>query len=140
MWLLDTDHLSILGRGGSGALALELRLGQVAADELGTTIVNYEEQMRGWMSRVAEAKTPTKLIVAYARLQEHIGTFQNAQILAYDEQAAHEFERLRQARVRIGTQDARIAAICLAHDATLLTRNLRDFQKVPGLRVEDWSA
>ena len=33
--------------------------------------------------------------------------------------------------------DLKIAAICLAHDATLLTRNLVDFEKVPGLRVEN---
>ena len=30
------------------------------------------------------------------------------------------------------------ASICLAHDATLLTRNLVDFEKVSGLRVENW--
>ena len=34
--------------------------------------------------------------------------------------------------------DLKIAAICLVHDALLLTRNLVDFEKVPGLRVENW--
>lgn len=42
-------------------------------------------------------------------------------------------------RPRIGTMDLKIAAIALANDATLLSRNLRDFGKVPGLRVEDWT-
>lgn len=138
MWLLDTDHLSILERGGSTALTLQLRLGQVQAKQLGTTIINYEEQMRGWMSRVAQAKTPQKLVEAYARLQQHVEAFRDTQIAAYDEQATHEFERLRQ--LRIGTKDKRIAAICLARGDTLLTRNLKDFNKVPGLRAEDWSA
>ena len=31
-----------------------------------------------------------------------------------------------------------MACICLAHDATFLTRNVADFKPVPGLRVENW--
>ena len=42
------------------------------------------------------------------------------------------------ARIRIGTMDLKIAAIALANDAILLSRNLTDFSKVPALRVEDW--
>jgi tRNA(fMet)-specific endonuclease VapC len=53
--------------------------------------------------------------------------------------AAEQFQRLQLLRLRIGTMDMKIAAIALANDATLLTRNLADFGKVPGLRVEDWT-
>ena len=139
MWLLDTDHLSVLERGGSSALILQLRLGQVSQEHLGTTIVNYEEQMRGWMSRVAQAKTANKLVEAYTLLQQQIASFRNSTILPYDEEAAAKFEHLQQSRLRIGTKDARIAAICLAHGATLLTRNRKDFEKVPGLHIENWT-
>jgi hypothetical protein len=48
-----------------------------------------------------------------------------------------EFNRLRKERVRIGTVDLKIASIVLVNDATLVSSNLRDFSKVPGLRVED---
>ena len=41
--------------------------------------------------------------------------------------------------IRIGTMDLKIAAIVLAHDATLLTKNLSDFRKVPGSKVADWT-
>ena len=34
--------------------------------------------------------------------------------------------------------DLRIASIAIANDATLLSRNLKDFSRVPGLRVENW--
>jgi tRNA(fMet)-specific endonuclease VapC len=38
----------------------------------------------------------------------------------------------------IGTHDLKIAPIALVNDATLLSANLRDFEQVPGLRVENW--
>lgn len=41
-------------------------------------------------------------------------------------------------RLGIGTMDLRIAAIAIANEATLLSRNLKDFARVPDLKVEDW--
>jgi tRNA(fMet)-specific endonuclease VapC len=54
--------------------------------------------------------------------------------------AATEYQRLRGLKVRIGAMDLKIAAIALANDATLWTRNMVDFRKVPGLKVEDEAA
>ena len=54
--VLDTDHMTVLERGGIGAVALEIRLNQVSPREVATTIISYEEQMRGWLSRIAQAK------------------------------------------------------------------------------------
>ena len=42
-------------------------------------------------------------------------------------------------KVRIGTMDLKIAAIALVHEAVLITRNVSDFVKVPGLRAQDWT-
>lgn len=140
MVLLDTDLLSLLERDSADSLKLQMRLDRVPTDEIATTIVTYEEQMRGWLARAAQANTTERMLVAYARLQRHIETFQGIPMLPFDAKAATEFERLRQARIRIGTMDLKIAAIALANDATLLTRNLADFAKVPDLKAEDWSA
>ncbi|MGD0518047.1 MAG: hypothetical protein ABSA26_10990 [Thermoguttaceae bacterium] len=46
---------------------------------------------------------------------------------------------MRKSKVRIGTMDLRIASIALAQGFTILTRNLVDFEKVPNLKVEDWT-
>ena len=140
MRILDTDHMTLLERGGISAVSLEIRLAQVPANEIATTIISYEEQMRGWLSFASQAKTPQQIIEAYAALQGHISSYSGTSILNYDSAASEQFERLRQARIRIGISDLRIASICLAAGATLLTRNLRHFQQVPGLNAEDWSA
>lgn len=59
-------------------------------------------------------------------------------IVPFDEAAAEEFDRLRKQRIRIGTQDLKIASIALAQKALLLSANLRDYRRVPGIRVENW--
>ncbi len=139
MLILDTNHLSILDQNTLEAFNLGRRLAAVPPADVAVTIITYEEQMRGWLAYVAQAKTPARQIEAYQKLRQFVKQFREIPLLDYDADAASRFERLRQARVRIGTMDLKIAAICLAHDAILLTRNLKDFGQVPGLRAEDWS-
>lgn len=140
MLILDTDHLSMLEWTNSTTLGLQRRLGRVDPDEVVTTIITYEEQMRGWLARSAQANTTGKMLTVYERMLKHIETFRDLTILPFDAEAATQFDQLQQARVRVGTMDLKIAAICLANNATLLSRNLKHFQQVPGLVVEDWSA
>jgi tRNA(fMet)-specific endonuclease VapC len=139
MYLLDTDLLSLLERGNADSLTLQLRLETISADEIATTVVNYEEQMRGWLERAARANRRESLLAVYSRLVKHIETFQRIPLVPFDEKAVDQFEQLQKARVRIGTMDLKIAAIALANNATLLTRNLADFGKVSGLKAEDWT-
>jgi len=57
-------------------------------------------------------------------------------LLDFDAAAAVEYQRLSRSRLRVGSMDLKIAAITLANDATLITRNLSDFRKVLGLNIE----
>jgi tRNA(fMet)-specific endonuclease VapC len=71
--------------------------------------------------------------------QDILKDFTTMQVLPFDDAAGSRFETLRQQRVRIGTMDLRIASIALERGHTVLTRNLVDFEKVPGLAAEDWT-
>jgi tRNA(fMet)-specific endonuclease VapC len=140
MVVLDTDHLSLLERQGSPeSRILEERLDKLDGGLRATTIITYEEQTRGWMAFAARAKSVAEEIIAYSRLKTHLHSFRSIQVLEFDERAATRYQQLRRQRLRIGTMDLKIAAIVLARDATLLSRNLSDFRKVPDLKVEDWT-
>lgn len=134
-YLLDTDHISLMDRGGTEGLNIRARLARVPLDDVSASVISYEEQIRGWMSVIAQAPTAERQAPIYAQLRRLLRFYCNTPLLAFDGAAVQEFERLR-----VGTMDLKIAAIALAHGATLLTRNLGDFGKIPGLRAEDWSA
>lgn len=140
MFVLDTDHFSLMEWSADPARqSLLRRLSKVPPDEVFTSIVTYEEQTRGWMAYSARARTIPQQVNAYRKLERHLDIYCRVQVLGFDERAGAEFERLRSLRLRIGTMDLKIAAVALAHNATVLTRNVKDFSLVPGLRVEDWT-
>src|SRR5437773_879773 len=139
MVLLDSDHMSLLQRGGAEGQRIRDRLAELAPDQVATTIVNYEEQMRGWLARLARATTIERQVSDYRELKRLLQKYCNVPVMEFDTEAAAEFKRLKQAPIRIGSMDLKIAAIAPANEATLLTRKLLDFRKVPGLKAEDWS-
>lgn len=61
----------------------------------------------------------------------------------FDDRAARHYADIRhhlESRGQtIGPNDFQIAAICLAHDLTLVSTNTGEFSRVPGLKVEDWT-
>ena len=139
MYLLDTDHMSFLERGGAESTALQHRFRQIPPDDIATTIISYEEQTRGWLARIAQFSDAARQIDLYTQLKRQLQNYCRVAVIDFDEHAADEFERLQRAKIRVGTMDLKIASIALANDATVLTRNLSDFGKIPGLKVEDWS-
>ena len=139
MIILDTDHLSILDEDSILGFTLGRRLSGIPDNTVFITVITYEEQMRGWLSYVAQASSIRHQVDAYAKLQRHIDKFRRMPSLDFDEKSASIYEDLRRARVRIGSMDLKIASIALANNALLLSRNISHFGKVPGLLVEDWT-
>jgi tRNA(fMet)-specific endonuclease VapC len=140
MVILDTDHISLLDRKDRvEAYRLMERLHELNPDEIATTIVTYEEQMRGWLAYIAKARSIEQQVMAYQFLKDFVENYCEIKILEFDKDVALLFQRLQRSRIRIGTMDLKIAAIALANDALLLSRNLKDFLQVPNLRAEDWT-
>lgn len=140
MFLLDTDHISIIQWSTEPqASHLAARMRAVGTEHFLVSIVTFQEQVLGWNAYLNRAKDSAGAVHAYDRLHKILLDFANLHVAAFDDAAAGQFDRLKAERIRISTMDLRIAATCLAHGYTLLSRNLSDFRKVPGLRVEDWA-
>jgi tRNA(fMet)-specific endonuclease VapC len=135
--VLDTNHLTELGyeTGRGPQLA---RLLEDSGRAVVTTIVSVEEQLRGWLSRLAKLNDVHKQMEAYEELGERVVFLARFTFLPWDGEAGDLFKHLRKQRIRIGSMDLKIACITIAHEAILLTRNTVDFAQVPGLRFENW--
>lgn len=137
MHILDTNHLSELGYNSTSGARLRSRLDQLNADAV-TTVISVEEELGGWLAKVNKCRDSDLQIHVYSLLTERVNFLARWTILQIDSESLAQFRTFRKQGIRIGTQDLKIACIALAHDATVLTRNLVDFQQVPGLRVENW--
>lgn len=140
-YLLDTDHLSVLQRGsGADCHALTVRLAPLSADEFGLSVISLHEQVLGCHTFLSRARTPAAVVRGYTLLQDVLAAFAIAEVVPFDAAAAEEFDRLAGLRLRVATMDLRIAAVALSRGLILLTRNVRDFGRIPELVTEDWTA
>ena len=129
-YLLDTNIVSVMARAGNSALMSRMALSNL--DDLAISIVSrgelefgllrrpvrsdIAERMRGLLQQIPTLTLPPGTADHYATVR-------------------HELERSGQP---IGSNDLWIAAHALAHDLTVVTGNVREFTRVPGLRVENW--
>jgi tRNA(fMet)-specific endonuclease VapC len=138
MYLLDTDHISLIQRGTAAGKAVLLRSNRTN-QPLATTVVTYEEQMRGWLDMLARATKFDAQVQAYRFLHQHAINYQGITIIPFDAIAIEEYHRLRKVYPRLGKMDLKIAAIAITQRARLLTRNQRDFGQISNLSSEDWT-
>jgi tRNA(fMet)-specific endonuclease VapC len=136
IYIFDTDHISLYGRANPFLIA---RLRETEL-KLTTTVINVEEQLRGRLAQISEAKEGENQSTVYQLLIQTILMLSEFDVLQYDAKACEVYQSFKGQRIRVGTQDLRIASIAIAYDGILLTRNRRDFEKIPNLMIEDWTA
>jgi tRNA(fMet)-specific endonuclease VapC len=133
-YVLDTDTTSAIQREHP---TVKRRVADAGPGTVATTVVTLFEQMRGRLAAVNRARNVATLRSALSLLMETEQYFCENEVLPFDAASASFARSLAAQRLRIGTQDLWIAAITLAHDLVLVTSNRRDFERVPGLRIED---
>lgn len=97
----------------------------------------------GWNGKLNVPKQAGRLSYLYTRLWQTTEFFKTINILNFDLDAESLYSNLRQSskslvKKRID-KDLRIASIALTQNATVVTRNYKDFSLVPNLKIENWS-
>jgi tRNA(fMet)-specific endonuclease VapC len=140
MHLLDTDiaTLAYFGRNEKVRIRCE---SFPKNDTLALTIVTWAEILRGRCDALTKADGPSEWLEAELRLRMTEDWFEGFPIIGIGSAAEH-LERLlknRKLRFKGGRADMLVACIALANDATLVTRNTKDFAGIPNLKLENWA-
>ena len=138
MIAFDTDVLTEILLGDPTFVA---RAVTIPPHEQAVPVVVIEEIMRGRLQVIRQAEAGqarVNLPRAYDLFEQTLRDIQQVTVLSYTPQADTLYLQWRHQRIRVGTHDLRIAAICVAHGATLISRNRQDYTRVPGLQVEFW--
>lgn len=136
MFVFDTDILTHFLRGDERVVR---RRAEVTEDVV-ITVVTRIEVLQGRFASLLKAADAAQARQAQNRLAESERQLSAFEALPVGEPAAAEFERLLGVKglKKIGRGDLLIAAVVLASGATLVTRNRKDFGKVPRLKTENW--
>jgi tRNA(fMet)-specific endonuclease VapC len=100
------------------------RVERFEAGSVVTSAIAYAEVMRGIHPNDQRAVADSATL------------FRQIPVLPFGEQAAHAYKSIS---FRLGGFDRLIAAHALSLGLVLVTNNVRDFEQIPGLRVEDWT-
>jgi len=135
--VFDTDMLTLAERGHP---EVTRRIQATDPLRLAVTVMSIEEQLTGWYTLLRKTKDQTRLAYIYKNLAETVAYLGRWSILPYTEDAMARCAQLRALKLNVGKFDLAIAAIVLEHGGVLVSRNTRDFRRVPGLVLEDWSS
>ncbi len=136
LFVLDTDAFSLYR---TGHATVRRQVSSHLPGELAITVITVEEQLSGWYTLLRRVTLPRDVALAYEQLMLSVQRLAEWWMLPYTELAIARYEQLLRMKLNVGKMDLRIAAITLEHGGTVVTRNLRDFQRIPNLPVVDWS-
>ena len=136
IYLLDTDVLSLYQRNQPAVLNA---ISHHATDQLCISTVTVEEQISGWSILARSARTPQRQEQASMFLAALVASWNRFALAPFTASAIQQFDSILKMKLNVKRNDLRIVAIALELGATVVTRNVRDFGRVSGLTIEDWS-
>lgn len=139
MIVLDSDIVTLISYGQTDKL--QQRIAAVQESEvLAVTIITGMEILRGRFDGILKAANEDELLKAMDRFQSSRRLLDSFRLLEVNEDAAQHFKQMLRAKKKPKRRaDMLMACIALAHDGLLVTRNVKDYKDVPGLRVENWA-
>jgi tRNA(fMet)-specific endonuclease VapC len=140
-YILDTNHLRAYEYLQPNLMARVMAIGM---SQIAITGITVEEQAQGWLKAIKSAsqaplpRRAEKFSWAYGGLRMSVQMMNRFEILDFSGTAYDRFLEFRRQGIRISTHDLQIAAIAIDVGGIVATQNLRDFEQVPGLQVENW--
>jgi len=136
LFVLDTDTFSFY------VAANRAVIGNIAAHsghDLAVTVTTVEELLSGWLRRVHQARTDPDRERFYTHYAEAVEALAGWRILPMTVAALARHATLMRGRLNVRSPDLRIAAVGLETGATVVTHNFRDYSRVAGLPIVDWT-
>jgi tRNA(fMet)-specific endonuclease VapC len=135
-YLFDTDTFSLYLQHNPEIIGNMIRH---LSDEVMVSIITVKEMWDGWAAVVAKAKTPDQVADAYSRLTNTLNELKNWPIVTFLSGAVAQYAALKKQRLNVGSNDLKIASIALVIGAKVVTKNRRDFARIPSIMIEDWT-
>ncbi|MBX9583105.1 MAG: type II toxin-antitoxin system VapC family toxin [Gemmataceae bacterium] len=137
-YLVDTDTFSLYAAEHPKVVPAVMRYRKT--DSVVLPVIAVREVWRGLVALVDKARTSEREAAAYDLMTETVNDLREWPVVGFPLAAIRRYVELKQQKLNVGANDLKIGAIALEAGATVVTRNRRDFGRIPGLQIVDWSA
>jgi tRNA(fMet)-specific endonuclease VapC len=140
IFLLDTTTLTHLRNGHPQVIANRVaHCDPNAGHVVAVASINVEEVVGGWLAYLQNARTEQQQTHGAERLNDSIQMLSCFTLISVTAAAITRHSALRKQKLNVGRNDLRLAALALELGATVVTDNVRDFIRVPGVLWVDWT-
>jgi len=139
VYILDTDTATLWLRYAAQYPRLRKKIEAAPFEQIWVSIVTVTELMRGALAYLKKREQKGEFVLGFELAAAIITDIKKLQILPFDEAAKSVYRAMPANVKRVGAKDCQIAAIAIANGFTVVTRNVRDFQRIPDVKFADWT-